>query len=97
MPSPVGPPRICEQTAITTTPEDGAHEGIEHAGNRRVRGIAAQTLLLAFQLAHANVRKVNAWLATLPGPDGPPPKSPPKTPKPLGTWTPTGHIDPPAA
>jgi hypothetical protein len=24
MPSPVGPPGICEQTAITTTPEDGA-------------------------------------------------------------------------
>ncbi|WP_433250085.1 hypothetical protein [Actinomadura nitritigenes] len=30
-----------------------AYEGIEHGGNRRVRGVATQTLLLAFQLAHA--------------------------------------------
>jgi hypothetical protein len=66
-----------------------AHEGIEHAGNRRVRGIAAQTLLLAFPLAHANERKINAWLATLPGPDGlPHRRARHKTPKPLGTWTP---------
>jgi hypothetical protein len=133
MPSPVGPPKICEQTSISTTLEDGAkhwqprpygsaewqrgygrlrnavegmngyaktdaYEGIERAGNRRVRGVAAQTLPLAFQLAHANERKINAWLATLPGPDGRPHRrARHKTTKPLGTWTPTGHIDPPAA
>ena len=133
LPSPVGPPKICGQTAVTTTLKDGAkhwqpraygspewqkiygrlrnavegmngyaktdaYEGIEHAGNRRVRGIAAQTLLLAFQLAHANERKINAWLATLPGPDGlPHRRARHKKPKPLGTWTPTGHLDPPAA
>ncbi|WP_210585407.1 hypothetical protein [Streptomyces sp. GESEQ-35] len=40
-------------------------EGIEAAGSRRIRGIAAQTILLAFQLAHANRRKVKRWLETL--------------------------------
>ncbi|MBT2207086.1 hypothetical protein [Actinomadura sp. NEAU-AAG7] len=52
-----------------------AHEGIEH-------GLAAQSLLPAFQPAHANERKINAWLATLPGPDDGPT---------------AGHITPPAA
>ena len=47
-----------------------APEGIGRAG--RVRGIAAQTLLPAFQLAHANERKINAWFATLPAPTGRP-------------------------
>jgi hypothetical protein len=43
-------------------------------------------------------RKINAWLATLPGPDGlPHRRARHKKPKPLGTWTPTGHLDPPAA
>jgi hypothetical protein len=75
-----------------------AFEGIEHADNRRVRGIAAQTLLLAFQLAHANERKINAWFATLPGPDGfRTEELVTKKLKPLGTWTPQGHSDPPAA
>ncbi|GAA2652804.1 hypothetical protein GCM10010307_63830 [Streptomyces vastus] len=40
-------------------------EGIESAGSRRIRGIAAQTILLAFQLAHANRRKIKQWLETL--------------------------------
>lgn len=40
-------------------------EGIESAGSRRIRGIAAQTILLAFQLAHANRRKIRKWLHTL--------------------------------
>ncbi|QKW32669.1 hypothetical protein HUT06_00305 [Actinomadura sp. NAK00032] len=132
-PSPVGPPKICEQTSISVNIEDGAkhwqprpygspewqdiygrlrntvegmngyakadaYEGIEHGGNRRIRGIAAQTLLLAFQLAHVNERKINAWLATLPGPDGKPHRrARHKTRKPRGSWTPTGHITPPAA
>ncbi|MCT9143674.1 hypothetical protein [Streptomyces violarus] len=37
------------------------YERLEDAGTRRIRGIAAQTLLLAFQLAHANRRKLTAW------------------------------------
>ncbi|WP_406171497.1 hypothetical protein [Streptomyces sp. NBC_00996] len=40
-------------------------EGIEAAGSRRIRGIAARTILLAFQLAHANRRKIKKWLETL--------------------------------
>ncbi|MGI5324678.1 hypothetical protein [Actinomadura nitritigenes] len=72
-----------------------AYEGIEHGGNRRIRGIAAQTLLPAFQLAHADEREINAWLATLPGPDGKPHRrARHKTRKPSGSWTPTGHFTP---
>jgi hypothetical protein len=36
-------------------------ESIEHAGSRRIRGIAAQTVLLA----HANTRKIARWLDVL--------------------------------
>jgi len=39
--------------------KDGAHENIADPGGRRVRGIAAQTFLLAFQIAHANTRKID--------------------------------------
>ncbi|MFJ2397487.1 hypothetical protein ACIOTI_32675 [Streptomyces sp. NPDC087843] len=41
-------------------------EGIEAAGSRRIRGIAAQTILLAFQLAHADRCKIKNWLEALP-------------------------------
>jgi hypothetical protein len=40
-------------------------EGIESAGSRRIRGIAAPTILLAYQLTHANRRKIKRWLDTL--------------------------------
>jgi hypothetical protein len=40
-------------------------EAIEASGFRRIRGIAAQTILLAFQLAHANRRKIKSWVETL--------------------------------
>ncbi|MGW8685689.1 hypothetical protein ACWGNN_32585 [Streptomyces sp. NPDC055817] len=40
-------------------------EAIEAAGGRRIRGIAAQTVLLVFQLAHANQRKIKNWVGTL--------------------------------
>ncbi|MFD3572546.1 hypothetical protein [Streptomyces sp. NPDC058644] len=73
-------------------------EGIEAAGSRRIRGIAAQTILLAFQLAHANRRKIKKWLDTL-ALDGQRPRRRShhrhkvKDPK---TWTPTGHLAPAA-
>ncbi|MCJ0873111.1 hypothetical protein [Streptomyces sp. AP-93] len=38
----------------------------ERSRTRRIRKIAAQSLLLAFQIAHANERKTESWLATLP-------------------------------
>ncbi|MFE7468659.1 hypothetical protein ACFU6R_31760 [Streptomyces sp. NPDC057499] len=41
------------------------HEAIERSRTRRIRGIAAQSLLLAFQIAHANHRKLSSWLDTL--------------------------------
>ncbi|MFJ1605290.1 hypothetical protein ACIOHS_18270 [Streptomyces sp. NPDC088253] len=41
--------------------KDPLYERLEDAGTRRIRGITAQTLLLAFQLAHANRRKLTAW------------------------------------
>ncbi|MER5909837.1 hypothetical protein ABT124_04855 [Streptomyces sp. NPDC001982] len=73
-------------------------EGIEAAGSRRIRGIAAQTILLAFQLAHANRRKIKKWLDTL-ALDGERPRRRThhrrKTKKPR-SWTPTGHLAPAA-
>ncbi len=41
--------------------KDRLQERLEDADTLRIRGIAAQTLLLAFQLAHANRRKLASW------------------------------------
>lgn len=74
--------------------KDPLHEAIEQPGTRRIRGTAAQTILLAFQLAHANRRKTDRWLSTIP-PDGHPPRRRPtryRPTKPIGSWTPTGHL-----
>jgi hypothetical protein len=73
-------------------------EGIESAGSRRIRGIAAQTILLAFQLAHANRRKIKKWLDTLSlGGERPRRRThhrrQTKEPR---SWTPTGHLTPAA-
>ncbi|MGW1507343.1 hypothetical protein ACWCQW_54970 [Streptomyces mirabilis] len=70
-------------------------EGIESAGSRR---IATQTIVLAFQLAHANRRKIKKWLDTLSlGGERPRRRThhrrQTKEPK---TWTPTGHLAPAA-
>ncbi|WP_406400861.1 hypothetical protein OH805_17645 [Streptomyces sp. NBC_00879] len=40
-------------------------EAIGAAGSLRIRGIAAQTILLAFQLAHADRTKIKEWVETL--------------------------------
>ena len=76
--------------------KDVSNEAIELPGRRRIRGLAAQTFLLGFQLAHANRRKIDRWLDTLPGDDHPPRRRPTRRrkTKPLGTWTPTGHLEP---
>jgi len=42
--------------------KDGAHEAVDDAERRRIRGIAAQSLLLAFQLFAANVRKIDEFV-----------------------------------
>lgn len=49
-------------------------EAIEQGGTRRIRGIAAQSLLLAFQLHHANTREITTWIDTPPGEDGTAPR-----------------------
>ncbi|MER5834817.1 hypothetical protein ABT116_29265 [Streptomyces sp. NPDC002130] len=41
--------------------KDTLRERLEEPGTRRIRGIAAQTILLAFQLAHVNKRKLTTW------------------------------------
>ncbi|MEW1778802.1 NAD(P)-binding protein [Streptomyces sp. NPDC086777] len=59
---------------------DPLHEHFESGGTRRIRGIAAQTLLLAFQLGYANRRKLTAWAAG--GPERPPRRWAPPPPSP---------------
>ena len=43
--------------------EDGAHETRDDPERGRIRGIAAQSVLVAFQLFAANIRKINGFLA----------------------------------
>lgn len=79
--------------------KDPAHENIEAGATRRIRGIAATSILLAFQIHHANTRKLATWADTLAGPDGQPPRRRPtrrRATKPLGTWTPAGHLTQPS-
>jgi hypothetical protein len=74
--------------------KNDSHEAIERTQSHRVRGIAAQTILLAFQLAHTNRRKINAWLDTLPDANGTPRRRKRRrTTLPLETWTPKGYLD----
>jgi len=44
--------------------KDPAHETLDDPERRRIRGIAAQTVLVAFQLFAANIRKINEFLTT---------------------------------
>ena len=75
--------------------KDGGFENIADARGRRVRGHAAQSILLAFQLAHANTRKIDNWMAALPHDGREPTRRPPRRKKPPnGTWTPRGYTHP---
>ncbi len=76
--------------------KDPLHEDLESSGTRRIRGIAAQTVLLAFQLGHANRRKLTAWADAV-AINGDRPRRRPtrrRETKPLGTWTPKGYVNP---
>jgi len=42
--------------------KDGAREAIDDPERRRIRGVAAQSLLVAFQLFAANLRKIDEFL-----------------------------------
>lgn len=69
-------------------------EAIEASRSRPVRGLAAQTILLVFQIAHANRRKIADWLDS-PGLSGQRPTrrtNRRRRTRPLGTWTPIGHM-----
>ncbi|MFE2541856.1 hypothetical protein [Actinacidiphila glaucinigra] len=69
-------------------------ETIESSRSRPIRGLAAQTILLVFQIAHANRRKITTWLDSLAlGGQRPIRRTNRRRrTKPLGTWTPTGHL-----
>ncbi len=61
---------------------------------RRIRGIAAQSLLLSFQVAHANHRELASWLDTLQT-DGLPTRRRPSNRHKLKNphdWTPKGYL-----
>ncbi|MFF3327625.1 hypothetical protein [Streptomyces sp. NPDC002889] len=67
---------------------------VESADSRRIRGIAAQTILLVYQLAHANRRKIKKWVETL-ALNGERPRKRThhrRRTKPLGRRTPTGYL-----
>lgn len=69
--------------------KDDAHEAIERSQGRRIRGIAAQSLLPAFQLAHANFRKIFSRLDSLPRANGRPRRRiRRRATKPLADWKP---------
>jgi hypothetical protein len=42
--------------------KDPAHEALDDAGRRRVHGVAAQSLLVAFLILAANLRKIRSFL-----------------------------------
>jgi hypothetical protein len=42
---------------------DGAREAVDDPERRRIRGLAAQSVLVAFQLFAANLRKIDEFLA----------------------------------
>lgn len=74
--------------------KDPLHEDLESSGTRRIRGIAAQTILLAFQLGHANRRKLANWANSVALLGERPRRRPTRrrATKPLGAWTPKGYI-----
>jgi hypothetical protein len=43
--------------------KDGAREAVDDPERRRIRGVAAQSVLVSFQFFAANIRKVNEFLA----------------------------------
>ena len=43
--------------------KDGAREAVDDPERRRIRGVAAQSVLVAFQLFAANMRKIDEFLA----------------------------------
>jgi hypothetical protein len=42
--------------------KDGAREAVDDPERRRIRGVAAQSVLVAFQLFAGNIRKIDKFL-----------------------------------
>ncbi|MGW6390586.1 hypothetical protein ACWFR1_08770 [Streptomyces sp. NPDC055103] len=78
--------------------KDPLYERLESGGTRRIRGIAAQAILLAFQLAHANKRKLATWAGSIALNGDRPHRRPTRrrATLPLGHWTPVGYLTPTA-
>lgn len=77
--------------------KDGAHEALDNPMRRRVRGVAAQTVLVALQLLAANLRKIEAFLAEQAAVDAGTVRRLPRRRRsqPLDTWRPTGPAQTP--
>ena len=69
--------------------KDGAREAIDDPERRRIRGVAAQSVLVAFQLLAANLRKIDEYL-TKKAADAKKVRKLPsrRRTKPLATWAP---------
>ncbi len=69
--------------------KDQAHEDLDKAGRRRIHGVAAQTVLVAFLLLAANVRKIRTFLEEVAEEAGKLRRLPRRRrSKPLGDWLP---------
>ena len=79
--------------------KDGAHEAVDDPERRRIRGLAAQSVLLSFQLFAANLRKIEEFLKARAKPSKEKIRELPsrRTTKSLTTWAPvTGVLAAPA-
>lgn len=75
--------------------KDPTNMNLESAGTRRVRGIAAVSFLLGFQLAASNLRKHARWRQTHPADPHTPPRrrARRRTTRSLAEWNPQGHSE----
>jgi hypothetical protein len=74
--------------------KDGAHEALDDSERRRLRGVAAQSVLVAFLLLGANLRKISAFLSEARAIEAGTVKRLPRRrqTKALDTWRPTAVI-----
>ena len=83
--------------------KDPAHEALDDPGRRRIHGVGAQSVLVAFQVLAANVRKIRTFIFAAPaGTPGRRKRPRRQTTEPLTAWRPTmpkaavsGDPDPP--
>ncbi|MEU4091068.1 hypothetical protein [Streptomyces sp. NPDC026673] len=94
-PSPTRPLKVCRQRAITLAPEEGAEywQALDY-GDEQWQKIYFRPRNSVE--GHANRRKITAWLDSLARGGQRPVRrtNRRRKTKPLGTWTPTGHLTP---